>query len=200
VIGRSPACAFYAGLRRGELRGLRFEDVDEAAGVIHVRRGWDDVEGEIETKSQKGERDVPLTGALRLILLEHKALTGRRDSDLVFGRTASEPFTPTYIRKRALRSWALANVKRTREGRPELVPITLHECRHSYVSMMADAGFSLERIGDYVGHTSTHMTSRYRHLLKGHEVEAADILDAYLASRGARSGARLSVVAGKASS
>jgi hypothetical protein len=30
------------------------------------------------------------------------------------------------------------------------------------------------------------MTSRYRHLLEGHEVEAADILDAYLVSRGAR--------------
>jgi integrase len=193
------ACAFYAGLRRGELRGLRWEDVDEGAGIIRVRRGWDDIEGEIETKSQKGQRDVPLSGALRLILLEHKARTGRRDSGLVFGRTASEPFTPTHIRKRSLKAWAAANVERAKEKQPALVPITLHECRHSYVSIMADAGFSLERIGDYVGHTSAHMTGRYRHLLEGHEVEAADILDAYLASRGARSGAQLSVVSAKAS-
>jgi hypothetical protein len=43
------------------------------------------------------------------------------------------------------------------------------------------------------------MTSRYRHLLKGHEIEAADILDAYLVNRGARSGAQLSLVSAKAS-
>ena len=35
------ATAFYAGLRRGELIGLHWDDVDLATGVIHVRRGWD---------------------------------------------------------------------------------------------------------------------------------------------------------------
>lgn len=46
---------------------------------------------------------------------------------------------------------------------------------------MHDAGLSLERIGDYIGHTSASMTDRYRHLLEGHEREAAEQLDAYLA-------------------
>jgi hypothetical protein len=46
---------------------------------------------------------------------------------------------------------------------------------------MHDAGLSLERIGDYVGHGSTYMTDRYRHLLEGHEQEAARMLDEYLA-------------------
>jgi integrase len=35
------ATAMYGGLRRGELMGLRVEDMDLAAGKIHVRRGWD---------------------------------------------------------------------------------------------------------------------------------------------------------------
>jgi hypothetical protein len=35
--------------------------------------------------------------------------------------------------------------------------------------MMHEAGLSLEQIGDYVGHSSTYMTDRYRHLLDGHE-------------------------------
>lgn len=92
------ACAFYAGLRRGELRALRWSDVNEQATEIHVRRGWDDVEGEIAPKSEKGTRKVPVAGSLRLMLLEHKARTGRRDNDLVFGRNATEPFTPTHVR------------------------------------------------------------------------------------------------------
>ena len=68
-----------------------------------------------------------------------------------------------------------------REKKPPLVPIELHSCRHTFVSLMHDAGLSLERIGDYVGHGSTYMTDRYRHLLEGHEQEAARMLDEYLA-------------------
>src|SRR5829696_10206870 len=59
------ATAFYAGLRRGELYALRPDDVDLAAGVIHVRRGWDAVEGEIEPKSARSRRRVPIPAALR---------------------------------------------------------------------------------------------------------------------------------------
>jgi hypothetical protein len=45
---------------------------------------------------------------------------------------------------------------------------------------MHDAGFSLERIGDYVGHSSSYMTDAYRHLLEGHEAEAAEPDDRYM--------------------
>ena len=66
----------------------------------------------------------------------------------------------------------------------ELQPVGLHDLRHSYVSLMHDAGFSLERIGDYVGHSSTYMVDRYRHLLDGHEAEAAERFEEYLARAG----------------
>jgi len=46
---------------------------------------------------------------------------------------------------------------------------------------MHDAGFSLEEIGPYIGHSSTYMTERYRHLLDGHEARAAARFDEYLA-------------------
>jgi hypothetical protein len=52
--------------------------------------------------------------------------------------------------------------------------------RHLRVAL-ADAGLTLERIGDYVGHSSTYMVDRYRHLLEGHEDEAHRLLDDYLA-------------------
>lgn len=180
------ATAFYGGLRRGELRALRADDLDLDLNLIHVRRSWDDVEGEIDPKSRKGERDVPVAGTLRLHLLEHLARTGRRGCDLVFGRTASEPFTPSHVRARALKAWARAGLE----------PIGLHEARHTYVSLMHAAGRSLEEIGDYVGHSSAYMTDRYRHLLEGARQEAADALDAFLAKRtGAQTGAQAEKVA-----
>jgi integrase len=159
--------------------------------VVTVTRGWDEHEGEIEPKSKKGTRTVPIAEQLRLVLLEHKARTGRRDDELVFGRTGSAPFTPTHIRKRALTAWADENAKRGEEKRLSLEPIGLHELRHTYVSQMFDAGFSLERIGDYVGHSSAYMVERYRHLLDGHEQEAADVFSEYLSRKtGAHNGAQ----------
>jgi integrase len=182
------ATAAYAGLRRGELQALRWDDVDLDSNLIHVRRGWDRHEGPIEPKSSKGTRRVPVATALRLILLEHKAGTGRRGDDLVFGSTATTPFTPSNIVKRANRAWRIENEKRKKEQRPVLVPICLHELRHSYVSMLFAAGFSQEEVGDQVGHTSAYITERYRHLLPGHEEKAAQRFDAYLT--GSLAGAR----------
>ena len=155
--------------------------------------------GQIATKTKRGTRTVPIVGALRLVLLEHKARTGRRDGDLVFGRTASIPFTSSTIGRRALRAWSkrfacgcdvdpkaepllddegaqLCPVHQVRR----LTPIGLHECRHTYVTLMHDAGFSLEEIAPYVGHSSTSMVDRYRHLLDGHEAKTAKRFDDYL--------------------
>ena len=39
------ALALFAGVRRGELRGLQVDDIDFDAGLVRVRRGWDDLEG-----------------------------------------------------------------------------------------------------------------------------------------------------------
>ena len=63
------ACAFYAGIRLGELQALRDEDVDLLTGMIHVRRSWDKIEGPIEPKSRAGVRKVPIIAALRVVLL-----------------------------------------------------------------------------------------------------------------------------------
>lgn len=74
-----------------------------------------------------------------------------------------------------------ANTERAKKKLPPLQPVGLHECRHVFVSMLADAGFSLEEIAPYAGHSSTFMTERYKHLITGHEARAAARFDAYLA-------------------
>ncbi|HET6550697.1 MAG TPA: tyrosine-type recombinase/integrase [Solirubrobacter sp.] len=96
------ATAFYTGMRRGELRALMWEDIDLQARVIHVRRGWDDQEGEQEVKSDAGERDVPILDLLAPELAALKLRTGRA-AGLVFGLDAEKPFYPSTVRNRALR-------------------------------------------------------------------------------------------------
>jgi integrase len=55
------ATALYAGLRRGEIMGLRIEDVDLAKGVIRVERSYDPKAYEFtEPKSKAGKRSVPI--------------------------------------------------------------------------------------------------------------------------------------------
>lgn len=176
------ATAMYAGLRRGELMALRIEDVDLAAGVIHVRRGWDTIEGEIATKSGR-DRRVPISAVLRDYLDQHLLALDWTEG-LVFGMSAHSPFTGTPTTKRAERAWAKAGLQR----------ITLHECRHTFASLMIAAGVNAKALSTYCGHANIAITmDRYGHLMPGSETEAAALLDAYLAR--ADTGARLAQLA-----
>ena len=163
------ATAMYAGLRRGELTALRIEDIDLGRGVINVRRGWDTLAGEITTKSGR-HRKVPIAATLRDYLDEHMLALGWRDG-LVFGLRADSPFNGTPLMARAERSWRAAGLGR----------ITLHECRHTFASLMIEAGVNAKALSTYMGHANISFTfDRYGHLMPGNEEEAAGILDAYL--------------------
>ena len=168
------ATALYGGLRRGELMALRWGDVDLAAGVIRVERSWDAKEGVIEPKSAVGRRKVPIAAVLRDHLAEHRAareaVYGSED-DLLFGRTPGVPFVPGTVSKRARDAWRKA----------QLAPITLHEARHTFASLMIAAGVNAKALSTYMGHANIAITlDRYGHLMPGNEGDAADLLDAYL--------------------
>ena len=164
------ATAMYAGVRRGELMALRIEDIDLATGVIHVRRGWDVKAGEILPKSGKARR-VPIPAILRDYLDEH-LLRLEWSEGLVFGVSSVSPFSPTPWRERANRVWKRAGLE----------PIGLHECRHTFASLMIAAGVNAKALSTYMGHATISITlDRYGHLMPGNEDEAATLLDAYLA-------------------
>jgi integrase len=181
------ATAFYAGLRRGELRALRVSNLrgldGDTVASIRVEHGWDDVEGERDTKSVAGVREVPMPKTLRAILAENLARTGRRGDDFVFGLSARQPFAPSQIRRRAEKACAVAAVGAfLRRERPmvELDPITLHECRHSCWSYLDAAGISESRSDRYMGHSNRSVAARGRHQLDGQLVEDAARLEEYL--------------------
>ena len=170
------ATAMYAGLRRGELRGLRWSDIDLDGGLIRVERGWDDSDGEIEAKTRAGRRSVPILSRLRRELVAHKLRTGRDGEALVFGTTSSVPFEPSTVRRRALGAWEPG-----KDERRVHEPIGLHEARHTFASLLIAAGVNAKALSTYMGHASVTITyDRYGHLMPGNEEEAADLADAYL--------------------
>ena len=81
------AVALFCGLRRGELRGLQWTNVDFDNGVIRVERSWDPVKGPVDVKTGAGRRAVPMAFVVRRELMAHKQRTQRDGPDLVFGRT-----------------------------------------------------------------------------------------------------------------
>lgn len=191
------ATAFYAGLRRGELRALSVDDLDLDGGVLHVRRSTCPQTREAkEPKTSAGARTVPLIGELRTLLREHLLRTGRRGDDLVFGQTPRSPFEPSTVRRRAHVAWGWRWVpgKRQRDGsmtagtfeasRPDaLQPIALHEARHTAASFLIAAGVTGKALTSYMGHSSTATTEDvYGHLLDGHEQVAGRQLEAFLAA------------------
>jgi len=60
-----------------------------------------------------------------------------------------------------------------------LAPITLHECRHTFASLMIAAGVNAKALSTYMGHANIAITlDKYGHLMPGNEAEAAGMLDA----------------------
>lgn len=153
---------FYAGLRMGEARALRWSDVDLQRRVIHVRRTWDDVEGEQDGgKTAAARRTVTMLDEVRVPLMAHRLATGRRDDDLVFGRTADQAEDRGTIRRRARKAWKAAGLE----------PVTPHQCRHVFASILAASGIDADERQRQMGHVSDAMMRHYSH---GFEDSVAD--------------------------
>jgi integrase len=169
------ATAFYGGLRRGELRALRRSHVKLADGVINVEKGWDVYEGEIDLKSRSGRRRVPIPAALHDYLEVAILETEDRGPDgHIFGPRKTSTFSPDKLQKRADEAWSVARLSR----------ITLHECRHTFASLMIAAGVNAKSLQEFMGHASITITlDRYGHLMPGSEAEAASLLDSYLGAQ-----------------
>ena len=167
------ALAFYAGLRLGELRALRWEDIDESAGLIHVQRSWDAQEGEIDPKSFAGRRDVPIFAALRPFLTAQRARCPWQPAGLALGTLERSPFAYNGLYRRSARAWDAAGFDR----------VTPHQARHSFASYLIAAGADVKQVTEWMGHASVRQSfDRYGHLLRDSHTATVSKLDALLAS------------------
>ena len=139
--------------------------------MIRAERGWDDVEGDQEVKTDAGRRTIPLAGVLRRELAARRLETGRTGQDLVFGRTADLPFVPSTVRRRALTAWKAAGLE----------AMTPHAARHTFASYLIASGMNPKQVQTFVGHTDIRTTFNvYGHLLPGDVDTARQALDTLL--------------------
>jgi integrase len=155
------ALAFYAGLRRAEIKRLDWPDVELDGYRLVVRKA----------KSRAGTgRRPPIAEPLRPILLGEFMRQGRREN----GAVSAVSVTSGKIAERARRRWAAVRLE----------PITLHECRHTYASFLMAAGYTLRELMEYMGHSSLQATERYVKLLPPlDETDPAERLNSYLRRR-----------------
>jgi integrase len=161
--------AAFTGLRLGELRALRWADLNFTDRLVHVRRSY--TRGRLKPYPKgRRRRSVPMIDQIippldRLSQREHFI----RPDDLVFINTTGGVIEESALRRRF---W-------TALRRAELKRIRLHDLRHSYCTMAVRA-YRLDEVKAYAGHADVATTMRYVHHVPAHD--AADRLSAVVAA------------------
>jgi integrase len=172
--------ALTTGMRRGELLGLRWADVDLVRGELHVRQSLVEVDGKPvfqEPKTASGRRKVALSVASvaalrthRTSQLEHQLALGGawRDMDLVFATADGGPILPANL----LRSF------RRIVKRASVPAITFHALRHTHATLLLKEGTHAKIVSERLGHANIGITlDTYSHVLPDMQREAAESID-----------------------
>lgn len=182
--------AVFTGMRRGELAGLKWSDVNLARSELTVRQqrvqlGGTVVEGAIKTDSGQdrivklGPRAAGALIAWQFQQAEERAAWGEawQDSGYVFTREDGTPVRPAWI------SQTFERIV-TRSGLPHS---PFHGLRHVHASIMLSNNVSLAIVSKRLGHSTIAITSDlYSHLLDDAHQAAAEAGEAALAPRADR--------------
>ena len=172
--------ASWTGMRRGELAGLTWRDVDLEAGTITVQRARVTVSStdvrESKPKTHKGRRQVELDEETQAALAtwqeqqqaEREEWPGDwPDHGLVFTLQDGSALHPDFL-SRAFRSHA---------KQAKLPTIRLHDLRHTHATLLLADGVPVKVVSERLGHSTVAFTMEvYQHVLPGMQREAVQNL------------------------
>jgi integrase len=174
--------AVHTGMRRGELLGLKWGDVDLNSATVRVRRSLTRTDNGRrlalgDTKNKKSRRTVQLTPRAVEALKRHWARQAEEklkvgdlygDQNLVFAGQGGGFINPSNLRQRSFRPLL------ERAGLPQ---ITFHDLRHTCASLLFQRNVHPKFVQELLGHASVAITlDTYSHLLPGMGSEAADAM------------------------
>lgn len=144
----------YTGLRREEILGLMWNDIDLQKNIIHIRRCIVKENAKMiikeEMKTKDSLRDIPILDPLKTFMA-----TMPRNSLYVFPGSSGGPIYPDVFSKAYM-----AVLKRI-----EVRPLTAHKCRHTFASRLLAAGVDIKIIQAILGHSDIKMTGNvYTHV------------------------------------
>lgn len=182
-------CALYflaitTGMRRGELMGLRWRDVDLDEGIVRVEQNLVVVNGRLnyqEPKTESSCRAVLLPASAMEVIKRHKTrqerdklLTGVNyyEHGLVFCQQNGQPLWPDNISKRQFRNLV------EKAGLPR---ITFHDLRRTHATLLIAGGADPRQVANRIGHSSLTITlGIYNQVTRGRQEETARLIDEIL--------------------
>jgi integrase len=178
--GTLVALVAWTGCRRGEVCGLRWEDVDLRGKSVLIHRSVVAVPGGVEERGTKTceQRRIAIGPKTVKLLREHEARCKDRakkcnaslePSAFVFSPDAAgrKPYNPHTITRTFIAACEDAGVPRMR----------LHDLRHHSATTLLKNGAAVGEVMDRHGWKTIEMVNRYRHLLEAKDVEAARALE-----------------------
>jgi len=184
-LGLPIAVLVGTGMRRGELLGLRWSDVDLDAGKLSIRRSVEMIDGERREKPPKTRRSARtlaiapfVVEALRRQKREQNERRllfglGRDENAYIFDRADCSPWRPDSF------SWSFADLVRRSKG----AKVRLHDLRHSHATLALAAGTDLKTISAALGHSTISVTANtYLHEVESLQQGHAARIDAMLGS------------------
>ena len=162
-------------LRSGELRALRWSDLDWAGNRLKVNRTISDGQY-VSPKTRASRRFVDLPSSIAVQLKEWEVVCPRGEENLVFPTLSGSPIGHANLLQRIFYP-ALA--------RAGLRRIRFHDLRHTYASLLIASGEDIVRVSRLLGHANPAITLQvYSHMLPSKHYKSADELVALVDREG----------------